>query len=174
MAIVTLLGFLPTLLFSVPAGVLADKYDRRVLMMVGDGCSAFGILYILLCMLRGNITLVEICIGVFETIPLITTAGFCFFMMLPFANTCLDYLVRTNTAKELQGRIWGLIGFVSQIGYVVAYACSGGLADWLAVRQNVSVGRRAGFVISISGVALLAVAVSILFMKNVRLLENDR
>ena len=46
MAIVTLLGFLPTLLFSVPAGVLADKYDRRVLMMVGDGCSAFGILYI--------------------------------------------------------------------------------------------------------------------------------
>lgn len=366
MAIVTLLGFLPTLLFSVPAGVLADKYDRRVLMMVGDGCSAFGILYILLCMLRGNVTLVEICIGVFvsavfssllepsykatvsdlltpeeyakasglvslagsarfliapfiagfllsvsdvkvlliidictfiltvistfvvkraikekrcieqisfkeslvtgwraicekkgvlvlvlvaslltlfmgtfqilaeplilslanaktlgiaeticasgmlvssfylgvrgiksgyvkvlsislilaggfifgfgafESIPLITAAGFGFFLMLPFANTCLDYLVRTNTEKELQGRIWGLIGFVSQIGYVVAYACSGVLADWLAVRQNVSVGRSAGFVISISGVALLIVSVSILFLKNVRLLENDR
>lgn len=366
MAIVTLLGFLPTLLFSVPAGVLADKYDRRVLMMVGDGCSAFGILYILLCMLRGNVTLTEICIGVFvssvfssllepsykatvsdlltpeeyakasglvslagsarfliapfiagillsvsdvkllliidictfvltvistfvvkraikekrcieqisfreslvtgwraicekkgvlvlvlvaslltlfmgtfqilaepfilslanartlgiaeticasgmlvsslylgvrgiksgyvkvlsislilaggfifgfgvlESIPLITASGFGFFMMLPFANTCLDYLVRTNTAKELQGRIWGLVGFMSQIGYVIAYACSGVLADWLAVRQNVSVGRSAGFVISISGVALLIVSVSILFMKNVRFLENDR
>ena len=108
------------------------------------------------------------------SISLILAAGFGFFLMLPFANTCLDYLVRTNTEKELQGRIWGLIGFVSQIGYVVAYAYSGVLADWLAVRQNVSVGRSAGFVISISGVALLIVSVSILFLKNVRLLENDR
>lgn len=44
MALVTLLAFLPTLLLSVPAGVLADRHDRRLLMMVGDGCSAFGIL----------------------------------------------------------------------------------------------------------------------------------
>ena len=50
MALVTLLGFLPTLLLSVPAGVLADLFDRRLLMMIGDGCSAIGILYILLCM----------------------------------------------------------------------------------------------------------------------------
>ena len=39
MALVTLLGFLPTRLLSVPAGVLADRYDRRLLMMIGDGCS---------------------------------------------------------------------------------------------------------------------------------------
>ena len=44
MALVSLLAFLPTLLRSVPAGVLADRYDRRLLMMVGDGCSALGIL----------------------------------------------------------------------------------------------------------------------------------
>ena len=37
MALVTLLGFLPTLLLSVPAGVLADRFDRRLLMMIGDG-----------------------------------------------------------------------------------------------------------------------------------------
>lgn len=35
MALVTLLAFLPTLLLSVPAGVLADRYDRRLLMMLG-------------------------------------------------------------------------------------------------------------------------------------------
>ena len=46
MALLTLLAFLPTLLLSVPAGVLADCYDRRLLMMLGDGCSAVGILYI--------------------------------------------------------------------------------------------------------------------------------
>ena len=45
-ALITLLAFLPTLLLSVPAGVLADCYDRRLLMMLGDGCSAVGILYI--------------------------------------------------------------------------------------------------------------------------------
>ena len=41
MALVTLLGFLPTLLLSVPAGVLADRYDRRLLMMI-DGLRAGG------------------------------------------------------------------------------------------------------------------------------------
>ena len=64
MALVTLLAFLPTLLLSVPAGVLADRYDRRLLMMVGDGCSALGILFILFCMLIGEASLLEICIGV--------------------------------------------------------------------------------------------------------------
>ena len=52
MALVTLLAFLPTLLLSVPAGVLADRYDRRLLMMVGDGCSALGILFILFTLLK--------------------------------------------------------------------------------------------------------------------------
>ena len=37
MALVTLIGFLPTILLSIPAGALADKYDRRILMMLGDG-----------------------------------------------------------------------------------------------------------------------------------------
>ena len=54
MSLITLLGFLPTLLLSVPAGVLADRYDRRLLMMIGDGCSALGILFILICMLKGG------------------------------------------------------------------------------------------------------------------------
>lgn len=46
MSLVTLFAFLPTLLLSVPAGVLADRIDRRLLMMAGDGLSALGILYI--------------------------------------------------------------------------------------------------------------------------------
>ena len=50
MALVSLLAFLPSLLLSVSAGVLADRYDRRLLMMAGDGLSALGILYIFFCM----------------------------------------------------------------------------------------------------------------------------
>ena len=65
MALVTLLGFLPTLLLSVPAGALADRYDRRLMMMIGDGFSGLGILFILINMMNGDVTLTTICIGVF-------------------------------------------------------------------------------------------------------------
>ena len=61
MALVTLLGFLPTLVLSVPAGVLADRHDRRLLMMLGDGFSGLGMLYILICMMRGEASLFQIC-----------------------------------------------------------------------------------------------------------------
>ena len=364
MALVTLLGFLPTLVLSVPAGVLADRYDRRLLMMLGDGFSGLGVLFILLCMMRGETSLLQICLGifisavfsslldpaykatvsdlltedeyskasglvslagsarylvspliagillsvtdvkvllvidictfmitvistfavrkgidtqktatqvsfqeslqegwnairvkkgvfllvmvssvltlfigvfqilaeplvlsmadaktlgiteticasgmlvsslylgirgikkgyvkilsislalagvfilgfgVFESIVYITLSGFAFFLMLPFANNCLDYLVRTNTSVELQGRVWGIVGFLSQIGYVIAYGCSGILADWIAGMGGISVGRGAGIVMAFAGVALVIVSVSLLFMKEVKLLEK--
>ena len=364
MAIVTLLAFLPTLLLSVPAGVLADCYDRRLLMMLGDGCSAVGILFILVCMLRGGASLTEICIGVTisavfssllepsyratvtdlldaeeysrasgmvsiagsarylispilagvlltvsdirllllldictffltvictgvvrkgltakateeketfikalqmgwkavtekkgvfllillssvmtcfmgafqilaeplildfnnsatlgigetvcasgmlvsslflgakgikkgylkilsgslaiagiamilfglkENIYLICVAGFLFFAMLPFANNCLDFLVRTNIADELQGRAWGFIGFLSQIGYVVAYGLAGILADGIGEQFQVGVGRGAAAVIMVSGVLLGIMALAIYPIKSVRELEN--
>ena len=364
MALVTLLAFLPTLLLSVPAGVLADRYDRRLLMMLGDGCSAVGILFILFCMLRGGASLTEICIGVTvsavfssllepsyratvtdlldaeeysrasgmvsiagsarylispilagvlltvsdirlllildictffltvictgvvrkgltektteekepffkalrmgwqavtekrgvfllillssvmtcfmgafqilaeplildfensitlgigetvcasgmlvsslvlgvkgikkgylkilsvsltiagiamiifglkENIYLICAAGFLFFAMLPFANNCLDFLIRTNIADELQGRAWGFIGFLSQIGYVVAYGLAGVLADGIGEQFQLGVGRGAAAVIMVSGVLLGIMALAIYPIKSVRELEN--
>ena len=365
MALVTLLAFLPTLLLSVPAGVLADRYDRRLLMMLGDGLSAIGILYILICMLRGGAALYQICIGVFissvfssllepayratvtdlltkeeyskasgmvslagsarylispllaglllavsdiklllildictffltvittgmvrrrleakaaeiresfqeslregwravtqkrgviiliivssvltcfmgafqilaepllldftsstvlgiaetvcacgmlvsslllgvrgikkgyvkvlcislflagismvvfglkENIYLISIAGFCFFAMLPFANNSLDYLVRTNIPGDLQGRAWGLIGFLSQIGYVVAYGTAGLFADGIAKGLRVGVGRGAAAVITGSGI-LLGLAAAVLYrIRLVKELECD-
>ncbi len=364
MALVTLLGFLPTLLLSVPAGVLADRYDRRLLMMIGDGCSAIGIFYILVCMITGVASLAQICIGVFvssffsallepsfratitdlltkeeyskasglvslagsarylfspviagflltvsdvkllliidictffltvagaavvrkgigsrepekkeaflqslkegwrvlcanrgvmilvavssgitlfmgmfqilaeplilsfadaktlgvaeticacgmlasgvvlgvkglknhyvRTLGLSLTAaglfmlgfglfenmipicvfGFLFFAMLPLANNCLDYLVRTNIPEEAQGRAWGLIGFISQLGYVVAYALSGSAADALGRIGGQGVGRGAAAVIVIAGICLAATAVCILFPKSIQKLEH--
>lgn len=364
MALVTLLGFLPTLLLSVPAGVLADRYDRRLLMIIGDGCSAIGILYILICMMGGGASLVQICTGVFissffsallepsfratitdlldkeeysrasglvslagsarylfspviagflltvsdvklllmidictffmtaasaavvrkgigcraaekkeaflqsmkegwhvlcanrgvlilvavssgitlfmgmfqilaeplilsfadaktlgvaetvcacgmlicgvilgvkglkghyvRTLGLALTAagffmlgfglfenmipicafGFLFFAMLPLANNCLDYLVRTNIPDDTQGRAWGLIGFISQLGYVVAYALSGTAADALGRIGGQGVGRGAAAVIIIAGICLAVTAVSVLFPKSIRELEQ--
>ena len=365
MALVTLLAFLPTLLLSVPAGVLADRYDRRLLMMLGDGCSAIGVLYILMNLWNGNARMGVICLGVLISavfaallepsyratisdllseeeyskasglvslagsarylispllagillsvgtiewlliidvatflITVITTAcvrkglpakqakeketmktalregwmavadnrgvfaliavssvmtcfmgvlqilaeplvldfsdsttlgiteticasgmlvssvflgvkgikgsyvkvlsislfvagaamagfgcreclwwisvmGFLFFAMLPFANNCLDYLVRTNIAKELQVRAWGFIGFLSQIGYVMAYGLAGIFADAIAKRMNVSVGRGAGMVILIAGILLSITSLVLYRMRSVQKLEND-
>ncbi|MGN1143383.1 MAG: MFS transporter, partial [Anaerovoracaceae bacterium] len=111
--------------------------------------------------------------GILESVVFITLFGFGFFMMLPFANNCLDVLVRTNTPIELQGRVWGIVGFMSQIGYVIAYGSSGMLADWIAAYGGISVGRGAGMVISFAGVGLMLVSVSILFLKDIKLLEKN-
>ena len=365
MALVALLAFLPTLLLSAPAGVLADRYDRRLLMMAGDGLSALGLLYILICMLSGGAELHQICIGVFissvfssllepsyratvtdlltreeyskasgmvsiagsarylfspliagllltaadvkfllmidictffltvmctaavrksivtkdpertgsfmesfregwntitekrgililiivssvmtcfmgamqilaepmildfetskvlgivetvcaggmlvsgviigarglkknfagilsislalaglsmigfglrENIVMIGGFGFMFFFMLPFANNCLDYLARTNIDADKQGRAWGLISFLSQIGYVVAYGTAGLLADSMAAARNTGVGRGAAAVIMISGVLLAATAIALYCFKDVRDLERQ-
>ncbi|GGG07362.1 MFS transporter [Paenibacillus aceti] len=64
MGLVTLLAFMPSLLLSAFAGVLADRYDRRLLMVLGDSLSAIGLVFILLCMLRGEAQLWQICVGV--------------------------------------------------------------------------------------------------------------
>ena len=365
MALVTLLGFLPTLLLSVPAGSLADRYDRRLLMMIGDGCSALGIVYILVCMMKGGASLTQICIGIlisaifsallepafratitdlltreefsrasglvslagsaryllspilagflltisdvklllvidictffltvisaavvrksigkkaaetktgflasilegwqilrarrgvlllvlvssaitlfmgmfqilaeplvlsfsdaktlgvaeticasgmlvsglilgtrgikgnftgimsaslalaglmmigfglFENIYAICAFGFLFFAALPFANNSLDYLTRTHIPDKVQGRVWGLIGFLSQLGYVVAYAVSGVAADALGAWSGLGVGRGAAMVVRVAGGMMAVIALGMLSIRSIRALEGE-
>ncbi len=54
-----------------------------------------------------------------------------FFTALPFVNTCADVLIRVRIPNDVQGRAWGMISVLTQIGYVVAYAVSGMLADYV-------------------------------------------
>lgn len=44
-ALVTLCGFLPSVLLNPITGVLTDRYDRRLLMIIGDSLSATGLIY---------------------------------------------------------------------------------------------------------------------------------
>ncbi|MCI7190886.1 MAG: hypothetical protein MR998_09680, partial [Lachnospiraceae bacterium] len=98
---------------------------------------------------------------------------FClFFATLPFANNCLDYLVRTNIPDELQGRAWGVIGFLSQIGYVVAYGLAGVAADGIASKLQIGVGRGAAGVVMTAGVLLSLTALSLYPIKSIRALER--
>ncbi|NLJ65628.1 MAG: MFS transporter [Christensenellaceae bacterium] len=69
--------------------------------------------------------------GAKEQVLLITLSGFVFFMTLPFMNSIADYLIRVNIPNSLQGRVFGIIGTISQLGYVFAYALSGFLADFI-------------------------------------------
>ena len=112
-------------------------------------------------------------VGIKENIYLICFAGFFFFFMLPFVNNCLDYLVRTNVLEEYQGRAWSIISFVSQTGYVIAYAISGILADKVSIITGSSIGRSSGTIISISGIMLLLTGIIIYFIKPIKELEKN-
>lgn len=70
-------------------------------------------------------------LGSVRNLYMITLTGFLFFAMLPLANISIDVLVRSSLKEETQGRVWGLISFISQLGYIVAYGISGPLADYV-------------------------------------------
>lgn len=125
--------------------------------------------------------------GLRENLVFIGAAGFLFFAMLPLANASLDYLLRTNIENRLQGRAWGLIGLISQLGYVAAYAVSGLLADYVftpflldggALSENAGKilgtgpGRGIGLLIILAGLLLCVTSGLLLCMKSIRGLEH--
>ena len=112
--------------------------------------------------------------GFTENLIMIGASGFVFFTMIPIANSSLDYLVRTNISNELQGRAWGVIGFISQLGYVISYGLSGIFADRIAKSSGITVGRGSGTVIMVSGILLTLSAIILCLIKSVRGLEQNK
>jgi len=131
-----------------------------------------------------------LCISIFglrENLVLIAISGFFFFSCLPFANTAMDFLVRTNIDNEQQGRIWGLMDPISSFGYIIAYAVSGLLADFvfrpllleggllaesLGTIFGIGSGRGTGLLIFVSGIFLSLTALLLLVSKSLRKLES--
>ncbi|WP_085833912.1 MFS transporter [Clostridium merdae] len=125
--------------------------------------------------------------GLRENIVLICIFGFLFFSMLPFANMSLDYLIRTNISNDVQGRVWGLIGIISQLGYVLAYGLVGPLADFVFIPMltpngilSSSVGkligtgtvRGIGLLIILAGFLLSVTAILLYRIPSIRRLEK--
>lgn len=110
--------------------------------------------------------------GLRENITLICISGFLFFATLPFANTALDYLIRTNIGNDFQGRVWGLIGVISQLGYIGAYAISGILADKIGIVLSIGVGRGSGILVIITGILLSLTSIILYKIKIVQQLEK--
>jgi hypothetical protein len=125
--------------------------------------------------------------GLRENTVLICIAGFLFFATLPFANMSIDVLIRKNLENSVQGRVWGLIGVISQLGYVVAFALAGILADYLFTPLlmpdgflassigkflGTGEGRGIGLLIVVSGISIICTSLILSANKSVRTLEG--
>ena len=126
--------------------------------------------------------------GATPNIIVITIFGFLFFCALPYANTSLDVLVRRSIENDKQGRAWGLISLISQLGFVVAYALAGILSDYIfnpslqeggvlsnTVGKIIGTGetRGIGLLIMITGILMIVTALYIMRSKTIRALETN-
>ena len=127
-------------------------------------------------------------IGMTSNIYFIAGAAFLFLSSLPFVNTSADVLVRKNIDNEKQGRVWGIIGILSQLGFVFAYSIAGFLADkvftplldeggYLAptIGEFIGVGpgRGIGLLFIISGISVVILAVIISKTSSIKALDNS-
>ena len=127
-------------------------------------------------------------LGTTTSILAIGVLAFAFFMTLPPLNTSVEVIARSSIPNETQGKVWGLMGLISQLGYVVAYAVSGvladsvfnpllreggALADSLGALIGVGTSRGIGFMLMIVGVLLIGMAVAIPRARSIRSLQNN-
>ncbi len=191
------LGFIQTLSMPMILAFADSSALGTVETIAASGMLVTSVLIGVLPLKRGYMKMLSgslFCAGVFmtafglrENIVLIGVSGFLFFAMLPFANTSLDFLIRTNIENDLQGRAWGLVGVISQLGFVIAYATCGLLADYLftpllldggALAGSIGRilgtggGRGTGFLILMAGVLLCMTSVILYHIKPVQMLEN--
>ena len=121
--------------------------------------------------------------GVNENLAIIGISTFLFFSTLPFMNSCADVLVRVSIPNELQGRVWGLISLITQMGTVAAYIISGVMADYVfepmfnkngILVENIGIiigtgkGRGIGFMLILSGIGMLIMAIIIWKNREIR------
>ncbi len=108
-SIIVLAVFLPTILLSPLGGVLADRYDRRMLMLIGDLFSGLGVVYILW----------NIHIGINTIVPIIIEATFngIFVALLEpsFKATITDLL-----SKEDYTKASGMIQIAANSRYLIS------------------------------------------------------
>ncbi|QSX05668.1 MFS transporter [Sedimentibacter sp. zth1] len=125
-------------------------------------------------------------IGTSTNMSFIVITCILFFTSLPFVNTCADVLVRVSIPNEVQGRVWGLISLLTQIGCVIAYATcgifadnvfepmmqgKGVLADSIGKVIGTGEGRGIGLMLIIAGVLMVVVALVLGNKKSIREIE---
>ncbi len=130
------------------------------------------------------------CLTVFAHGPVwwVGLMGFLFFAALALVNTGADVLVRASLPNEAQGRAWGLIGLLSQLGFPVAYVVAGPLADvvfeplmasegllgsTIGAVVGTGAGRGIGLIFSLAGFLMLISAAMVRHSSSVAALEPE-
>lgn len=126
--------------------------------------------------------------GATTSIPVIIIFGFLFFATIPYANTSIEVLIRKSIVNDAQGRAWGLISLISQLGYVAAYILSGVLPQYVfnpalqdggalagSIGKIIGTGetRGIGLLLIVTGVFLVITALLISRSKSIRVLEDN-
>lgn len=126
-------------------------------------------------------------LGVTTNIIILAIVTFVFYAALPPVNAGIEVLMRKSIPNETQGRVWGLLGMISQVGYIIAYIVSGPLADYIfnpllckggilssSVGRLIGVGpaRGIGLLFLISGILIILISCMISRVKSIRKLEN--
>lgn len=127
-------------------------------------------------------------IGFRENLILIGIFGFMMFVFMPVIQIAADVLIRKNLVNEVQGRAFGIISFITQMGQILAYIVAGVLSDYvfepfMRSRSIPSViigkvigigeGRGIALLIIISGVLLAVVGIVVSKLKSVKMLEGE-
>lgn len=122
-SLVTLLAYLPTVLLSPLGGVLADRYDRRLLMIIGDLFSGLGLAYILWQIQIGTSSMLPILFGV--------TFNSIFVALLDpsYKATITDLLTEEEYAKAS-----GMVQIAGNARYLISPALAGVLLSVSDIR----------------------------------------
>ena len=113
-SLITLLSFMPSIVLSPIGGLLADRYDRRLLMIIGDLFSGLGLVYILWSIQAGEKSIVPIFVGI--TFSSIFTS-----LLEPsYRATLTDILEEENYAKAS-----GLIQVAGSAKYLISPVIAG-------------------------------------------------
>lgn len=108
-AMVEMAALLPMILFSPAAGVLADRFDRRLLMIIGDCVSGLGLVLLLVLMNTGNIQVWQICLCVGFS------SAFASLLDPAYKATLTDLLSEDEYAKAS-----GMVGIASSSKFLIS------------------------------------------------------
>ncbi len=126
-------------------------------------------------------------IGVWENLVLIATFGFLMLLFMPAVQVGAEVLVRMNLVNEVQGRAFGLISFITQMGYIFAYILSGVISDYIfepfisgnsflamQIGKIIGIGKGRGIalLILIAGITLAILGIVVVRLKSVRMLTR--
>jgi DHA3 family macrolide efflux protein-like MFS transporter len=122
-SIITLLAYLPTILLNPLGGILADRFDRRLMMICGDLFSALGLLYIFISIHTGHRGIAPIVIGV--------TINSIFVSLLDpsYKATITDLLT-----EEEYARASGLVQMAGNAKYLISPAIAGVILGFSGIR----------------------------------------